>query len=371
MCEVEAGRLDGLGATPDCRHGLLAMHGALFGARARRLIRCVAVLAMSAASSAALAIELKLASVAPEGSAWVQEMRAGAALIDERTEGRVQFKFYPGGIMGNEAQVLRKMRVGQLHGGVFAIVGLADRYPSITLYSVPLMIRSLDEVDHVRARIDPKLQAGLEQAGLVSFGFIEGGFAHMMGNEPIRGVADMRRRKVWIPEGDQVSFMAMEALGLSPVALPITDVLTGMQTGLLDIVAASPVVALVLQWHTRIKYVTDLPAVYSMGIFALDGRVFERLSAGDQQVVREVMTDVVLRLNQQAREDNARAREVMENLGIEFVPVNPVDVAELRDTIAGIYPELIRRNVIDSRLFDELLETLAAYRRSAPPASGP
>ena len=342
-----------------------------YGSRGRRLIRFVTVLALSIASSAALAIEFKLASIAPEGSAWMQEMRAGAALIDERTEGRVRFKFYPGGIMGNDAQVLRKMRVGQLHGGVFAIVGIADRFPSITLYSVPLMLRSLDEVDHVRARMDPKLQTGLEQAGLVSFGFIEGGFAHMMGNQPIRGVADMRRRKVWIPEGDLVSFIALEALGLSPVALPLTDVLTGMQTGLLDIVAASPVVALVLQWHTKIKYVTDLPVVYSMGIFALDGRVFERLSAGDRQVVREVLADVVQRLNQQAREDNARAREVMENLGIEFVPVNPADVEDWRNTIAGIYPELKQRNVIDSQFFDELQEILAAYRQSRSATTGP
>ena len=339
--------------------------------RARRLRRFVTVLALSIASSAALAIEFKLASIAPEGSAWMQEMRAGAALIDERTEGRVQFKFYPGGIMGNDAQVMRKMRVGQLHGGAFAIVGVADRFPSITLYSVPLMLRSLDEVDHVRAMMDPKLQTGLEQAGLVSFGFIEGGFAHMMGNQPIRGVEDMRRRKVWIPEGDRISFMALQALGLSPVALPLTDVLTGMQTGLLDIVAASPVVALVLQWHTRIKYVTDLPVVYSMGVFALDGRVFARLSTGDQQVVREVMADVVQRLNQQAREDNARAREVMENQGIDFVPVNPADVEDWRNTIAGTYPELKQRNVIDSQFFDELQEILAAYRQSGSATTGP
>ncbi len=341
-----------------------------FEVRARRFIRWAAVLALCSASSAVLAIELKLATIAPEGSGWMREMRAGAALIDERTEGRVQFKFYPGGIMGNDAQVLRKMRIGQLHGGAFAVVGLADRYKSISLYSVPLMIRSLDEVDHVRARMDPRLQAGLEEAGFVSFGFIEGGFAHMMGNEPIRGVEDMRRRKVWIPEGDEVSFMAMEALGLSPVALPITDVLTGMQTGLLDIVAASPVVALVLQWHTKIKYVTELPAAYSMGIFALDGRVFERLSAGDRQVVREVMTDVVQRLDRQAREDNVRAREAMENIGIEFVEVNPADVAGFRATIASSYPELKRRNVVDSQLLDELLETLEAYRQSRSPAAG-
>ena len=332
------------------------------------LRRCATVLslfAMGALAVEATAVEFKLATVAPDGTGWMREMRAGAELIEERTEGRVSFKFYPGGIMGNDAQVLRRMRVGQIHGGAFAVSGMLERYSAINVYGVPLLIRSLDEVDYVRERMDPSLLSGLEDAGFISFGFIEGGFALMMANEPIRGIEDMRRRKVWIPEGDQASIVALEALGLSPVALPITDVLTGLQTGLLDIVAASPVVALVLQWHTKIKYITDLPVVYSMGIFALDSRAFRRVSEADQQVVSEVMTDVVQRLDRQARADNAQAREVMENMGIEFVSVDPADVSEWRATIAGTMPRLIRRNAIDARFYDELLDTLEEFRRSA------
>ena len=193
----------------------------------------------------------------------------------------------------------------------------------------------------------------------------------MMANEPMRGVQDMRRRKVWIPEGDQASIVALEALGLSPVALPITDVLTGLQTGLLDIVAASPTVALVLQWHTRIKYVTDLPVAYSMGIFALDARAFRQLSEGDQVIVRDVMTDVVQRLDHLARTDNAQARKVMEDMGIEFLPVDPADVSEWRATIAGTMPQLIRRTEIDARLYEELQDILEEYRRGGSAGTNP
>ena len=330
----------------------------------------VALLVAGALAGEASAVEFKLATVAPDGSVWMREMRAGAELIEQRTGGRVQFKFYPGGIMGNDAQVLRKMRVGQLHGGAFAISGLADRFSPIGVYSVPLMIRSLDEIDYIRERIDPRLQAGLEEAGFISFGFIEGGFAQMMANRPIRGVEDMRRRKVWIPEGDETSFVALEALGLSPVVLPVTDVLTGLQTGLLDIVAASPVVALVLQWHTKIKYVTDLPVAYSMGIFALDASAFGRLDPGDRQLVREVMADVVQRLNRQARADNAQARKVMEEMGIEFVAVDPADVSTWRATIAETIPRLSQRSEINARFYDELLAILAEYRRTHSADSG-
>ncbi len=343
----------------------------LLGAGLRRRLTWVALLATGAFAFEASAVEFKLATVAPDGTAWMREMRAGAELIEQRTDGRVQFKFYPGGVMGNDAQVLRRMRVGQIHGGAFAVSGMLDRYSAISLYGVPLMIRSHDEIDYVRERMDPGLHEGLEDSGFISFGFIEGGFSFMMANEPIRGVEDMRRRKVWIPEGDQASLVALEALGLSPVVLPITDVLTGLQTGLLDIVAAPPTVALVLQWHTRIKYVTDLPVVYSMGIFALDARTFRQLPEGDQQVVREVMTDVIQGLDRQARSDNAQAREAMENMGIEFVPVDPRDVAEWRATIAGAMPRLIRRDGIDARFYDQLQGILDEYRRGDGAGTAP
>src|SRR5690606_7355182 len=185
----------------------------------------------------ALGEELKVATIAPDGSHWMREMRAAAAEIKERTGGSVEIKFYPGGVMGNDAQVLRKIRIGQLHGGAFTAGGLAERYSGLNLYGIPLLFRSLDEVDYVREHLDPVLTAGLEEAGFVGFGFIEGGFARLMANHPVRGIEDMRRRKVWVPEGDPISFFAMEELGLSPVVLPVTDVLTGLQTGLLDIVA--------------------------------------------------------------------------------------------------------------------------------------
>ncbi|MED5534097.1 MAG: TRAP transporter substrate-binding protein DctP [Pseudomonadota bacterium] len=313
----------------------------------------------------AQAIELKVASVAPDGSSWMREMRAGADEIRDRTEGRVLIKFYPGGVMGNDNQVLRKIRIGQLHGGAFAGGGLAARYAAINLYSIPLLFRSLDEVDYVRERMDSKLQAGLEAAGFVTFGFVEGGFAHVMASEPISGgIEDMRRRKIWIPEGDQVSFLSLEAMGLSPVVLMPTDVLTGLQTGLLDVVAASPVVALVLQWHTTVKYMMDLPIAYSIGIFALDARVFGRLSADDQQTVRMVMSGINRSLDAQARTDNQQARAVMEGFGIEFVPVDSADVVNWQSTISTIYPQLRARDDIDEEFFDELLETLREYRGS-------
>lgn len=329
------------------------------------LLRAALALALLSAASVRAA-DIKIATVAPDGSHWMEQMRGGADEIKMRTGSRVTLKFYPGGVMGNDAQVLRKIRVGQLQGGAFTAGGLAERYNALNLYGIPLLFRSLDEVDAVRAKLDPKLIAGLEQAGFVSFGFTEGGFANLLSNEPIRSIDQMKRKKVWVPEGDQISFLAMEAMGLSPVVLPVTDVLTGLQTGLIEMTFASPVAALVLQWQTRVKFRTDLPVSYSYGIFAIEKGAFNALTPDDQKVVREVMTRVMGGLDHTARDDNKRAAEVLASSGVQTVSVNAADVEGWRRTVEGLYPQIRERPDVDKPMFDELSVVLADYRKSHP-----
>jgi len=332
-----------------------------------RLLTMIAIAAwLSLSTGTAYAVDIKIATVAPDGSRWMQHMRAGAAEVQTKTAGRVVIKFYPGGVMGNDAQVLRKIRIGQLQGGAFTAGGLAERYGGLNLYGIPLVFRSLDEMDAVRATLDQELIRGLDQAGFVSFGFIEGGFANLLSNEPIRTVDDLRRKKVWVPEGDAISFLAMETMGLSPTVLPVTDVLTGLQTGLIEVAFASPVAALVLQWHTKVKYITELPISYSMGVFAIEKSAFSGLSAEDQQIVREVMQRYIRDLDREARDDNLKAAEVLAKSGLETVNVNAADVDGWRRTIEGLFPKLRARPDIDAALFDRLLATLVEYRRTHP-----
>jgi TRAP-type C4-dicarboxylate transport system substrate-binding protein len=331
-----------------------------------RSLRLLLGVLLAAVVTTANAADIKIATVAPDGSHWMQQMRAGAEEVKTRTAGRVTLKFYPGGVMGNDAQVLRKIRIGQLQGGAFTAGGLAERYNGLNLYGIPLLFNSLDEIDAVRSQLDPELAAGLERAGFVTFGFIEGGFANLLSNEPIRSVDDMRRKKVWVPEGDAISFLAMQTMGLSPSVLPVTDVLTGLQTGLIEITFASPVAALVLQWHTKVKYITDLPISYSMGVLAIDKGAYSALSAEDQRVVREVMSRYVQQLDHEARDDNRKAMEVLVQSGLTTVPVDAADVTSWRKTIESIHPQLRARPDIDAALFDRLLAILAEHRRAHP-----
>jgi len=313
-------------------------------------------------AAAVAAEEIRIATLAPSNSQWMLDMAAGAERIRELTDGRVDLKFRAGGIAGSDAEVLRKIRIRNLQGGAFSAGGLSGVYPGLNIYGIPLIFRSLEEVDYVRARLDEKLAAGLEAEGFVSLGFSEGGFSNLMSNFPVSHVDDLRRRNVWVPDNDPIAFQVLEALRLAPVPLEVADALVGLQRGLVDVVAASPVVALVLQWHTQVEYRTDLPISYSMGVFAIAADVFYGLEDEDQDVVRSVLGEVMAGIDASSRSDNEEARQVMSRMGIETVPVNSADVEDWRDVIEAQYPELRRRRDIDVALFDEMLSLLDEYR---------
>lgn len=310
------------------------------------------------------ATTFKIATVAPENSQWMVDLRAAGKLIEERTSGRVKLKLYGGGVMGNDRKVLRKIRIGQLQGGAFMSNGLAERYPDIVLYGLPMVLQTQAEVDYVRQRMDPVLMKGLEDAGFVSFGFAGGGFAKLMGAEPIADLKDLRGRKVWVPEGDNISYKAMEAMQLSPVVLPITDVLTGLQTGLLEYVASPPVGAVVLQWYTKVKYVTTVPFAYTVGLMAIDKRAFNRISTDDQLVVREVLTSVYARFEQLNRQDNLDAEEALRDNGLTFVDVDPKLVPEWREKTAASNRKMAEQGLFSVEMLDELLGHLVDFRKS-------
>ncbi len=314
------------------------------------------------AAGAVQATELKVATVLPENTQWMKGMRAGAAEIEQRTDGRVEFKFYSGGVQGNPQTVLRKIKIGQLHGGAFTPTDLQGVYSDLNIYGLPFLFESVEEADYVRETIDPKLAAGLEKAGFVSFGFATAGFARIMSNVPIRSHEDLRGRKVWVPEGDLISYQAMQALDLSPVTLPVTDVLTGLQTGLIDIVAMSPAGALVLQWHTRVDYITRMPIVYSMGLLAIDRRAFGRLSGADQAVVREVMSELYARWDVENQRDAEQAMQALVKSGLEPVDPAPGELERLQARMAETNLEMAREGIISLDLLQEIRRLIRQYR---------
>ena len=336
----------------------------------RHVLLGLALAAPLALPEPASARTLKIATVVPEGSAWMREMRQVGARIEERTEGRVRFKFYPGGVMGSDKTVLRKIRAGQLQGGGFASGGLGQVYPDIELYGLPLLLRSYDEVDFVRARMDDELIAGLAEAGFVALALSDGGFAYMMSQRPMRQVGDLSGAKVWTREGDVMSATAFEIAGVSPVQLSLADVYTALQTGLVDTVTAPAMGAIALQWHTKVKYLTDVPLTFLTGAFVIDRKVFEKLRPEDQAVIREEVRVAAARLDAESREGEKSARRALRKQGIEFVTApSAEEIERWHDISRRALAELRGKQLYSDALIDALQRHLAEYR-GRPTASG-
>ena len=277
----------------------------------------VLVSLLSTMSPAAEAVQLKIATVAPDGSFWMTEARKAADEVSERTYGRVSFRFYPGGTMGDDGAVQRKMRIGQLHGGVFVAGSFSHAVPDLQIYTLPLLFSTYDEVDAVRAKMDEPLIEALDEQGFHSFGFIEGGFAYIYSTKKAATFSELEGQKAWLPENDPIGKVLIEEAKLSPVPLSLADVLTGLQTGLVDVVTGPPVAAVALQWFTKVKYAIEYPVVYTYGTMVLSNKAWGRLSADDQKIVDEVFTRMTETLNRRAREDNRGARKALEAQGVE------------------------------------------------------
>jgi TRAP-type C4-dicarboxylate transport system substrate-binding protein len=309
---------------------------------------------------------LKLATVVPEGSAWMKEMRKVGKEIEQKTQGRVRFKFYPGGIMGNDKTVLRKIRAGQLQGGAFTSGALAQVYPDIDLYGLPLMFSDYREVDHVRERMDEAMVAGLERAGFVALAITDGGFAYLMSQRPMRQVSDLGGAKVWTQEGDVMSATALEIVGVSPVQLSLADVYTALQTGLVNTVGAPAMGAIALQWHTKVKYLTDVPLTYLTGTFVIDGKVFARLAPEDQRVIREVVRGAAQRLDAGSRDGEESARRALRDHGIQFVSAaTPAEEERWHDITRQALVLLRKQQIYSDAMIDEIERLLEEYRSGA------
>ena len=305
-------------------------------------------------------LEFKIATLSPQGSAWMQKMQAGADEIHRKTNKRVRFKFFGGGIMGNDDAVLRKIRIGQLHGGAVTAGSLSHLYGDSIIYGLPMKFKSLQEIDRVRKKMDPMLMAGFEKSGFVTFGLAEGGFAYLMSNKPIRTTSDLRTHKVWIPGNDLITAEVLKRIGVNPIPLPIADVLTSLQTGLVDTVPAPPIAAIILQWHTRVKYLTEIPLSYTYALLAVDRKVFAKLMPADQQIVRDVMGQVFKDIDHQNRSDHVAAMKVMQKTGIQFVQPTAEAAAEWRAAGMEVTQKLLETGRISRQALEQLNSLLKA-----------
>lgn len=333
----------------------------------RLLNRLVLPVLLAVLPLAVSAQTLKIATLAPEGSPWLRELRQAGAEVEAATEGRVKLKYYPGGVMGNDATVLRKMRLGQLQGGMLTGSELSILYKDAQTYSLPFLFSDLADVDAVRQRMDAVIEQGLADAGVRVLGMAGVGLAYLMSTQPIRTAEDLRAAKVWVPQNDLISEITFRTGGVSPVSLPLSDVFTSLQTGQIDTVGNTPSGAILLQWHGRLRYLLDIPLAYVIGFLVINERDWAKLSEADQGALRAAAQAASRRIDMNNRSDDEKALAALRGQGLTVIEPDAEEIARWRAVGVEATENMVRDGVISQDVLDGIraaLESPAVSARS-------
>jgi TRAP-type C4-dicarboxylate transport system substrate-binding protein len=314
-----------------------------------------------AASKPRAKVEIKIATIATDGSTWMKIMDQLDSEIREKTAGEVGLKFYPGGVQGDDSVVLKKIRAGQLHGGGFTGVGLGEIAPGLRVLEVPFTLRSVEEVHAVRERMGPELEQMLSDAGFELLGWADVGFVYLFTKEPVASIADLKRVKMWLWEGDPLAETLLRTVGVSPVPLPITDVVTSLQTGMIDGVYTSPMGCISLQWFTRVGYMTDLPVTHANGAVVVTRKIFDQLSPSAQAIVKDSAKKYFTMLNEATGKEGDASLVALKDRGIKVVALNEADKGEF-DSVGKTVREKLVGTLYTQALLDRTLQTLADVR---------
>jgi TRAP-type C4-dicarboxylate transport system substrate-binding protein len=306
---------------------------------------------------------IKFATIAPEGSTWMNVMKEYDAAVRKESGGRIGFKIYAGGVQGDEKSVLRKIRVNQLQSGGFTGVGMGEIAPKVRILDSPFLVRSEDEIDLLYKDFGREFEQAFEDGGYVLLGWAEVGFVHVFTSTPIRKGEDLRGIKMWTWEGDPIAETAFKTLGVNPIPLSVVDVMTSLQTGLIDAFYTTPYAAIALQWYARVKYMVDVPLADASGSVLISKKYYDQLPKDLQEILLRNGRLYISKLTQLSRKDNKSAVEELKKHGITILTANDKDVQEYIQV-----GNRSRRTLIGKLYTEDLLnrveKTLSDYRKT-------
>ena len=308
-------------------------------------------------------VTIKVAAVTPEGSTWVNVLRDLAWDIKEQTSGDVVLKIYAGGVSGDEADVLRKMRVNRIDAAGFSGVGLGIILPKIRILEAPLLFRSHAEIDMVREQIFDFFAADFEKIGFVLLGFVEGGWVYLFSKLDLSRETDFKAAKMWVWKGDRVAQMLLRNFGVRTTPLHIADVTTGLETGMIDAFYSPPLAAIAFQWHARIRYMLDFPMANSNAALLMTKRSFGALPASHQKTFKRLARKHCRNLVARTRQDNLEARKILQSQGVILVSPAAEQLGRFEASARRTYRQSIP-TLYSADLFDRIQSMLEAHRKS-------
>jgi TRAP-type C4-dicarboxylate transport system substrate-binding protein len=305
---------------------------------------------------------IKIATLAPEGSTYIQILNDINAELKQKTNNEVRLRIYAGGVLGDEKDMRRKMHVGQIHGAVLTSAGLSGIFKELDVYQIPFLFEDYDEVDHVVQKMDAFFKNGLKDKGYILLGWSEAGFIRLLSSRPIASLDDLRKSKVWTWEEAPMAKAIFDEAAISAIPLSLPDVLVGLQTGLVEVVYAPPSGAISLQWFTKTKYMTEVPLMYLIGGIVVKKNVFNKLSSDHQQVFMGLCAKYMDRLKLEIRQENEEAIKVMIKHGVKLIYPSDDQIEEFKKISENATRNQTGKS-FSAKVKDEILRYRDEYRK--------
>ncbi len=309
-------------------------------------------------TSIAYSQKIKLATLVPKGTNWASTLKKMGDEIKKSTNGKVKFKIYYGGVQGDEVDVLRKTRIGQLHGGVFTGKTLGEISSDVRSVEVPFNFYHDEKKAMDFLKLNKQyFNEEIEKSKFVNLGFYGIGKVYVVSTKEVSNIQEMKGIKMWAWEGDKVVRAMMDSLELVSVPLALPDVMSSLSTGIIDAAYAPPLGILALQWQNKVKYLIDFPTAYSIGALLISQKQWKKISPEHQKIVRETAKKHIDKANELAVLDNQKSLTQLKDMGIKFISFSKQDLSQA---------EKIRQDVISkldgSVLSKKIIKTLESNR---------
>jgi len=312
-------------------------------------------------------VELRIATLAPSGSPWMEVLDKAAGEIKEKTGGRVSIKYYEGGQQGDERDFVRKINLGQLDGAAVTAIGLSMIDESIRVLELPMMFDSAEELDYVADKMWPHFQEKFAKKGFKLNDRGEVGWIYFLSQNKVENLDQLRGQKLWQWGDDQLVGSMFKKLKLNGVPLGVPEVAGGLTAGKINAAYGSPVAAVALQWYTQVKYMTAMPMSYAIGATVVSLKSLNKLSADDQKLIEEIGKSNAKKLRKVIRKANEDAKATMTKKGVTIVPTPAAMVDEFTKNSSDSWTELAHGKLYSDDELKQVLDARKEYREKHPP----
>jgi TRAP-type C4-dicarboxylate transport system substrate-binding protein len=330
--------------------------------RMARLAGSLLLCGLMGASALASDKPLRIGTLAPKNSLYHRQLLEIGEAWRQAQGGNAKYVDFPDGSQGGEAELARRMRIGQLQGALLSIVGLSEIEPSINaLQSIPLLFKTWDEVDHVREKMRASMEKKFLDKGFVVLAWGDAGWVRFFSKDALMRPDDFKKMKFFSFAGESEQQEIMKSLGFTPVPLETTDILPSIQTGMINVVPSTPYFALATQIYGKVPHMLEINWAPVVGALVVTQKAWDDMSPAGRQALRSAGEKAGVLIRNKARQEVEEAVEAMRKRGLVVNKPNPDQLREWQELADKLYPR-IRGNLVPAETFDEVFQHVKAYR---------